>query len=90
MVLQVEHLKAEKSRTSKYHKKEKVAYVKTNEYLLDLGDEYVKESKVNVIELKPGLPYICKWLNPLNWKNTFKPNKYDKFITKIYTFNITK
>lgn len=37
----VERLKNEKSRMNKYHKKEKVAYVETNEYLSDLGDEYV-------------------------------------------------
>lgn len=37
-VRQIEGLKVEKARTNKYHKKQKVTYVESNEYLSDLGD----------------------------------------------------
>lgn len=67
--LQVEHLKVEKSRMNKYHKKEKFAYIEADEYLSDLGDEYVGKSEVNVAELNPGPPYECKLMKPLNRKN---------------------
>lgn len=40
-------------------------------------------------ELKPGLPYACKFLKPLNGKNLIEP-KNDKFVTKTYMFNVTK
>lgn len=89
-VLQVERLKVEKAKTNKYHKKEKAAYVEIDEYLLDLGDEYVEESEVNVPELKPGPPYLCKLLKPSNEKNLVESNKNDKFVTKTYTFDINK
>lgn len=89
-IRQVEHWKAEKATTNKYHKKEKVTYLETNEYILDLGDEYVKESKINVVELKPRPSYVCKLLKPSNEKNPIEPSKNDKFLTKIYTFDITK
>lgn len=42
-VHQVKCLKDEKSIINKYHKKGKVTYVETYEYLSDSGDEYVKE-----------------------------------------------
>lgn len=87
-VRQVESLKDEKARKNKYHKKEKVSYVETYEYISDLGDEYVKESEVNVTELKPGPSYVCKFLKSSNGKNTVEPNKNDKFVTKTYTFDI--
>lgn len=90
-VCQVEHLKAEKARTNMHHKKEKVTYVETYEYLSNLGDEYVEESEVNMEELKPRTPsYVCKLLKPSNEKNLVEPSKNDKFVTKIYTFDITK
>lgn len=83
-------MKAEKARTNKYHKKEKVAYVKTYEYLSDLGNEYVEASEVNVEELKPRPPYVCKLMKPLNGKNPVEPSKNENFFTKTYTFDITK
>lgn len=89
-VRQVEHLKAEKCITNKYHRKENVAYLETGEYLSDLGDRYVEESEVNVVELKPGPPYICKFFKPSNGKNLVETSKNDKLVIKIYTFDITK
>ncbi|XP_045810023.1 uncharacterized protein LOC123904395 [Trifolium pratense] len=90
-VRQVERLKAKKARSSKFHKKEKIAYVET----IDDDDEYcvnyedVDDNEVNVAELKPGPPYTCKLLKPSNGKNPVEP-KNDKFVAKTYTFDITK
>lgn len=56
----------------------------------DLFDEYIKESEVHVEELKPGPPYVCKLLKPSNEKNLVEPDKNEKFVTKTYTFDITK
>lgn len=55
MVLHVEHLKAEKARSSKYHKKEKIAYVEVDEIdnLFDTNNGFFKENEVNMAELKP-------------------------------------
>src|SRR3954471_15339371 len=39
-VRQLERLKSEKARASKYHKKEKIAYVTTNEFDSDSDSEY--------------------------------------------------
>lgn len=41
-------------------------------------------------ELKPRPPYVCKVLRPLNGKNPVAPTKDKKFITKNYTFYVTK
>lgn len=90
-VWQVERLKAEKARSSKYHKKEKVAYVEVGEIknLYDVDCEYILESEVNMIELKQRPPYICKLLKPSNGKNLVEP-KNEKFVTKTYMFGVTK
>ncbi|KAK2409728.1 hypothetical protein QL285_045140 [Trifolium repens] len=89
-VRQVERLKAEKARNSKYHKK-KVAYVETHdsdqEY--DISYEDVEQGEIDLAELKPGPPYICKLLKPSNGKNLVEP-KNDKYVSKTYTFDITK
>lgn len=66
-------------------KKKKVAYIEASEYLSDLGDEYVDESDVNVGELDPRPPYICKLLKPCNRKNPVESIKNNKFVTKTYT-----
>lgn len=63
--------------------------MEADEYLTQLGDEYVEESEVNAVELKSGPPYVCKFLKPLNRNNPFEPSKNDKFVTKTYTFDIT-
>ncbi|MCH97963.1 hypothetical protein A2U01_0018961, partial [Trifolium medium] len=89
-VRQVERLKAEKARTSKFQKKEKVAYVETyeddNEYEINYED--IDESEVCVAGLKPGPPYTCKLLKPSNGKNPVEP-KNDKYVAKTYSFDIT-
>ncbi|XP_058727724.1 uncharacterized protein LOC131599348, partial [Vicia villosa] len=87
-VRQVERLKAEKARASKYHKKEKIAYVTTSEFDSNSDDEY-EEGEVNVAELKPGPPYICKLLKPSKDKNLVE-SKNEKFSSKTYSFDITK
>src|SRR3954468_24381216 len=87
-VSQVERLKAEKARVSKYHKKEKIAYVTTNEFGSNSDNEY-EEGEVNVAELKPGPPYICKLLKPSKDKNLVE-SKNENFSSKTYSFDITK
>ncbi|XP_045831224.1 uncharacterized protein LOC123922561 [Trifolium pratense] len=90
-VRQVERLKAEKARSSKFPKREKIAYVETiddeDEYVVNYED--IEDNEINVAELKPGPPYVCKLLKPSNGKNPVEP-KNDKFIAKTYSFDITK
>ncbi|XP_045797576.1 uncharacterized protein LOC123891716 [Trifolium pratense] len=90
-VRQVEHLKAEKARSSKFQKREKIAYVETidddDEYVINYED--IEDNEINVAELKPGPPYVCKLLKPSNGKNPVEP-KNDKFVAKTYSFDITK
>ncbi|WJX34134.1 hypothetical protein P8452_22273 [Trifolium repens] len=90
-VRQVERLKAEKDRNSKYHKKEKVAYVETHdsdqEY--DISYEDIEQGEIDLAELKTGPPYTCKLLKPSNGKNPVE-QKNDKYVSKTYTFGITK
>jgi len=90
-VRQVERLKAEKSRTSKFSKKEKVAYVDTNDNdpEFDLNFDAVENSEVNFGELIPGPPYTCKVLRPYNGKNPEEPKK-EKYPSKTYSFDVTK
>ncbi|KAK2444838.1 hypothetical protein QL285_015833 [Trifolium repens] len=90
-VRQVERLRAEKVRNSKFHKKEKVAYIETyeSENEFDDGQDYMENNEVNIAELKPGPPYTCKMLKPSNGKNPVEP-KNDRFVSKTYTFDITK
>jgi len=90
-VRQVERLKAENARARKYGKKEKVAYVDTNDINQDFDFDWspVDESKVNIAELQPGPPFVCKLLKPSNGKNPKEP-KNDIFVSKTYTFDVTK
>src|ERR1044072_6373899 len=85
-VRQVERLKAEN------FKKDKVAYVEPEHYVSDSDQEveYVDESEVNLAELKPGPPHVCKVLRPSNSKNPPENNKNNRFVTKTYTFDVTK
>lgn len=62
-------MKAEKARSSKYLKKEKVAYFEIDEFEQIYDIDCVEESEVNLTELKPGPPYVCKLLKPSNGKN---------------------
>ncbi|KAK2384605.1 hypothetical protein QL285_071934 [Trifolium repens] len=83
--------KAEKVRNSKFHKKEKVVYIETyeSENEFDDGQDYMENNEVNIAELKPGPPYTCKMLKPSNGNNPVEP-KNDRFVSKTYTFDITK
>lgn len=89
-VRQVESLKAEKSRASKYHRKEKVSYVAAEEYYSSENDDFENDNEINVAELKPGPPYTCKLLKPSNGKNPTEAGKSEKFATKTYTFDVSK
>ena len=84
-VRQVEGLKAEKARNSKYHKKEKVAYVETHdsdqEY--DISYEDVEQGEIDLAELKPGPPYICKLLKHSNGKNPIEPKNMCQKLTLL-------
>jgi len=57
-VRHVERIKAEKARTQKLHKREKIAYIRSNEssqnFDIAFGDVETKE--VDIAELKPGPP----------------------------------
>src|ERR1044072_130131 len=67
-VRQVERLKAEKFKFKKNFKNDKVAYVEAEDYESDFDQEseYIDENEVNLAELKPGAPYVCKILRPSN------------------------
>jgi hypothetical protein len=72
----VEGLRDEKARTQKYHKREKVAYIESNEsnqeFDIDFGDVETKE--VDIAELRPGPPYTCKSLRPSDGNNPVEPS----------------
>jgi hypothetical protein len=89
-VLQVERLRAEKARTHKF-RREKVAYVDTNEsdQEFNLYYEDVEDNEVNFVELKPGPPYTCKVLRPSDGRNPVEIQN-DKYTLKTYTLDVTK
>ena len=70
-VRHVERLKAKKARTQKHFRKEKVAFVASEEsnqeFDIDFGDVEIKE--VDTAELKPGPPYTCNSLRPSDGNN---------------------
>jgi hypothetical protein len=70
-VRHVERLKAEKARTQKHFRKEKVAFVASEEsnqeFDIAFGDVEIKE--VDIAELKEGPPYTCKLLRPSDGNN---------------------
>jgi len=90
-VRQVERLKAEKARTNRFPKREKVAYVEAGDSDLefDWGSHTVEDNEINLAELKDGPPYTCKLLRPSNGKNPEEP-KNDKYPPKTYTFDYSK
>jgi len=65
-VRQVERLKAEKARTTRHIKKEKIAYIDTydTDLKFDWGSDVVKDNEINLAELKDGPPYVCILLRP--------------------------
>lgn len=56
----------------------------------DVEYHNVEEIEVDVAELKPVLPYVCKLLTHANGKNHYEPEKNDKFPKRTYTFDVTK
>lgn len=73
-------------------KKECAAYVDMEDqdliYEVEFG--HIEESEVDVVELKPSPPYVCKLLTPTSGKNPSEPKENDKFPKKTYTFDVTK
>lgn len=61
-----------------------------NDHGLDVEYIHVEENEVELAELKPGPPHVCKLLTPSNGKNLVEPEKSDKFPKKTYTFYVTK
>jgi len=63
-------LKAGKSRTNRFPKREKVAYVEADDSDLkfDWGSDTVEDSEINLAELKDGPPYTRKLLRSSNGK----------------------
>jgi len=90
-VRQVERLKAEKARTTRHIKKEKIAYIDTydSDLEFDWGSDVVEENETNLAELKDGPPYVCKFLRPSNGKNP-EELKNDKYPNQTHTFDVTK
>lgn len=84
-------MKVEKAIANK-SKKERVAYVdlEDNNLASDVEYNHVDEIEVDVAELKPGPPYVCKLLTLANGKNPSEPGKNDKFPKRTYTFDVTK
>jgi len=90
-VREVERLKAEKARTNRFPKKDKVAYVDTSDSdpEFDWGSDTVEDNEINLARLKDGPPYACKLLRSSNGKNPEEP-KNDKYPRKTYTFDVSK
>jgi len=90
-VPQVKRLKAEKARTNRFPKRDKVAYVDARDSNpdFDWGSDTVEDNEINLAELKDGPPYTCKLLRPSNGKNPEEP-KNDKYPPKTYTFDVSK
>jgi len=90
-VQHVERLKAEKAITQKYHKREKISYIGSDEgnqeFDIAFGDVETKE--VDIAELKPGPPYTCKLLRPSDGNNPVGPSN-QSYVPKTYTFDVTK
>jgi len=90
-VWHVERLKAEKSRTQKYHKKEKVAYIGSDESNQEFDKAFgdVETREVDIAELRPRPPYTCKSLRPSYGNNLVEPSN-ERYVPKTYTFDVTK
>jgi len=90
-VRHVERLNAEKARTQKYHKREKIAYIGSDEsnqeFDIALGDVETKE--VDIAKLKSEPPYTCKSLRPSDGNNLVEPSN-ERYFSKTYTFDVTK
>lgn len=80
-----------KARASK-GKRERITYVDKEDQDIVSKVEYshVEESEVDMVQLKSGPPYVCKFLTPANGKNPAEPKENDKIPKKTYTFDMTK
>jgi len=89
-VRHVERLKDEKARTQKHFRKEKVAYIASDEsnqeFNIAFGDVEIEE--VDIPELKLG-PYTCKSLSPSDGNNPVETSN-EIYVPKTYTFDVTK
>ena len=90
-VRQVERLKAEKARTNRFPKNEKIAYVDggDSDSEFNWGSDIIEDNEINLAELNDGLHYACKSLRLSNGKNPEEP-KNDKYPPKTYTFDVSK
>jgi len=90
-VRHVERLKAEKARTQKHFRKEKVAFITSEEsnqeFEITFGDVEIKE--VDIAELKSGPPYTCKSLRSSAGNNPVEISN-ERYVPKTYTFDVTK
>jgi len=90
-VRHVERLKAEKARTHKHFRKEKVSFASSEEsnqeFDIAFGDVEIKE--VDIAELKSGPPYTCKSLRPSYGNNPVETSN-ERYVPKIYTFDVSK
>jgi len=90
-VRHVERLKAEKARTQKYHKREKVAYIESDEsnqeFDITFGD--VESKELDIAKLRPGSPYTRKSLRPSDGNNYVEASN-ERYVPKTYTFDVTK
>jgi len=90
-VRHVERLKAEKARTQKHFRKEKVSFVSSEEsnqeFDIAFGDVGIKE--VDIAELKLGPPYTCKSLRPSDGNNPVETSN-ERYVPKTYTFDVSK
>jgi len=67
-VRQIERLKAERAKTNRFPKKEKIAYVDTydSDPEFNWGSDTIEDNEINLAELTDGPPYACKSLRPSN------------------------
>jgi len=72
----VERLKAKKARSQKYHKREKVSYIGSDEsnQEFDIGFGDIETKEADIAELKSGPPYTCKSLRPYDGNNPIEPS----------------
>ena len=88
-VRHVKILKAEKARTQKGFRKEKVACIvsdeRNQEIDISFGDVEIEE--VDIAELKPGPPYTCKLLRPFDGNNPVEASN-ERYVPKTYMFDV--
>jgi len=89
-VWHVKRLKAEKARTQKYHKREKVSYIGSNKINQEFNIAFsvVDSEKVDIVELRTGPPYTCKSLRPSDGNIPVEPSN-ERYVPKTYTFDVT-